>query len=167
MVCFNMPPPSEERRGLGVRRPADRRSCELSLEEHTLNRLPWSLKLVRGDLILIILTGELPWDLHRSGDIYICLLPPLTLVEAGRSGDLALNILSTFLSITTICEANELVVASSSVSSPDLSEGPVVLPVLSDSVAGREGDSISTTTVCCVFSTMVCGSGERLESFCW
>jgi len=114
----------------------------------------------------MILTGDDPWDLQRSGEMYICLLPPFTLVEAGRSGDLALNILSTFLSITTMCEASELEVGSSSVSSPDLSEGPVVVPVLSDSVAGREGDSMSTTTVCWVFSTMVCGSGERLESFC-
>lgn len=37
---FKIPPPSEDLRGLGVRRPVDKRSCEDSLLELTLRRLP-------------------------------------------------------------------------------------------------------------------------------
>ncbi|CAD7004536.1 unnamed protein product [Ceratitis capitata] len=127
---FSIPLPSELRRGLGVRRPPDRRSAEESRLELTFKRLPCSLTLVRALAMLL-------------------LLPLLDFCAFSVVFDL--NTLSTFLSMIT-CADND---AAYSDSSSDFSEVPVVMPLLSDSVAGRGGDSISATTVCCVFSTTV------------
>lgn len=172
VVCFRMPPPpSELRRGLGVRLPP--------IPEAILRVVP-----TRADaqpLPLIAYTASRRLNLDDSH-----WRAALRLTAIWRNVDAltfaALRLSRGFLRRLGLEHLVHLLVNDHDVGGGQGIVGSGIIfgliarslrgasrisPVLSDSVVGRdEGDSMSTVIICCVFSTIVCGSGERLESFC-